>query len=214
MTAGDVRERDDVTQDGRHGDDQQRGAGSREVTLRLPTLAGVRRAAGGPVRLLRRGVPARAAYALLVLVCLVVVGATVRVHLEKRAEDAVVAARADALVSAQQRVPQLLSYSFDSLEEDFEVARAQTTGEFADDYARLLEESVAPEVEAQRLVNEAAVSSAGVVSGDADEVVVLVLLTQSTLTDGSSEPTLRGYRLEVRMQRAGDDWLIAGFEPV
>jgi len=55
--------------------------------------------------------------------------------------------------------------------------------------------------------------AAGVVSGDGDQVVVLLFLTQTTTAKGDRS-SVSGSRVEVTLKRTGDDWKIAGPQPV
>jgi Mce-associated membrane protein len=119
----------------------------------------------------------------------------------------------EALEGARQRVPVLLSYDKKSLDRDLARAEDQATGEFRDDYARILEEVVSPAASQRGISTSAEVTGSGVVSGDEDSVKVLVLLTQSTTIDGAP-PSVTGSRIEVTMRRLGDDWRIAGLQPV
>lgn len=124
-------------------------------------------------------------------------------------------ARQDALEAATTRVPDLLGYEHSSLSEDLERALEQTTGEFTDDYRSVLDGVVEPTARKRRISTSASVSAAGVVPDqDApDRVVVLVFLTQSTSAKGSA-PTVTGSRVEVTMEKSGDQWKIAGLEPL
>lgn len=122
-------------------------------------------------------------------------------------------ARGDALDAAKNRVPVLLSYDRDTLDEDLERALDQTTGSFADDYEQILTEVVEPTAHRRGISTKAVISAAGVVSGDRDEVVVLLFLTQTTTAKGDRS-SVSGSRVEVTMARVGDDWKIAGLKPV
>jgi len=122
-------------------------------------------------------------------------------------------ARTDALAAARTRVPDLLSYHKSTLEDDLDWALDQTTGSFTDDYEQILTDVVEPTAKRRGISTEASISAAGVVSGDRDEVVVLVFLTQTT-TAGNDRTSVSGSRVEVTMKRSGDDWKIAGLQPV
>ncbi|HJQ04458.1 MAG TPA: hypothetical protein VJ872_03385 [Nocardioides sp.] len=122
-------------------------------------------------------------------------------------------ARTAALEAAKTRVPALLSYRVESLASDLAVADQQTTGGFAADYAKILTTVVKPTATRNGISTDAEVSSAGVVSGDADRVVVLVFLTQTT-TNRAQRRSVSGSRVEVTMQHTGDTWKIAGLQPV
>lgn len=123
------------------------------------------------------------------------------------------AAADEALQSVRTRLPDLLSYRYATLEDDLDNALRQTTGGFTDDYAALIDEVVRPTATQRRIVTEAVVNAAGVVSVDSDaEVVVLVFLTQSTTTKNTEEPAVSGSRVEVTMRRTDSEWLIADLQ--
>lgn len=130
-------------------------------------------------------------------------------HLSVVAADA----RTDALAAAKTRVPALLSYQNATLDEDLDQALDQTTGSFTDEYRTILTEVVEPTAKRRGISTEASVSAAGVVSGDRDEVVVLLFLTQTT-TARKGRSSVSGSRVEVTLKRDGDDWKIAGLKPV
>ncbi|RHW23618.1 h domain protein [Nocardioides immobilis] len=135
--------------------------------------------------------------------------AGVQAHRAAAASDA----RADALDAAKTRVPVLLSYDKATLSGDLDRALDQTTGSFTDDYEKILTEVVEPTAQRRGISTKAAISAAGVVSGDRDEVVVLLFLTQTTTAKGDRS-SVSGSRVEVTMARVGDDWKIAGLKPV
>ena len=122
-------------------------------------------------------------------------------------------AGAEAVAAVRERVPLLLSYRYATLEEDLDTALDQTAGDFTDEYGDLIDDIVRTAATERRIITEANVNAAGVVSveGD-DEVVVLVFLSQSTTSRSSPDPVVSGSRVEVTMQRMDSDWLIAGLE--
>lgn len=122
-------------------------------------------------------------------------------------------ARDDALAAARTRVPLLLSYEADSLHQDLDRAVQQTTGDFADDYRTMLDDVVRSTAERRGISTTASVSAAGVVSGDRDQVVVLVFLTQTTTAKGDRS-SVSGSRVKVTMRRSGAAWKVAGLDPV
>jgi hypothetical protein len=151
----------------------------------------------------------------LVAAALVLVAAAAAVFFGLQAHHAKAdaEARADALAAAQKRVPTLLSYDSATLDEDLANAEAQTTGDFAADYGKILDDVVKPQAKARKISTTATVTAAGVVRGDTDEVVVLIFLTQTT-TSGKDGTTIAGSRVEVTMAPVGSDWKIASLKPV
>lgn len=153
--------------------------------------------------------PSRSAVGAGVVALVAPVVAVVLAHLA----GATAQAHEDALAAARTRLPDLLSYDSTSLDEDLERALDQTTGAFTADYRRILTDVVEPTAKRRGISTSASVSAAGVVSGDRDEVVVLVFLTQRTTAKGDAA-SLSGSRVEVTLARAGESWKIAGLKPV
>lgn len=119
----------------------------------------------------------------------------------------------EAVAAVRERVPLLLSYRYATLEEDLGTALDQTAGDFTDEYGGLIDDVVRTAATERRIITEATVNAAGVVSVESDdEVVVLVFLTQSTTSRSSPDPVVSGSRVEVTMQRVDSDWLIAGLK--
>ncbi|KQY56416.1 hypothetical protein [Nocardioides sp. Root140] len=125
-------------------------------------------------------------------------------------------ARNEALAAAKSRVPVLLSYENATIDRDLEAAIGQTTGDFHGDYQKILDDVVRPAATDRKISTSASVSGAGVVSASADEVVVLVFLTQKTVTGngGAGRTSVTGSRVEVTMSPAGAEWKIAGLRPL
>jgi Mce-associated membrane protein len=153
---------------------------------------------------------------IAVAAVLVALAAAILCGLQAHRAGAVDDARAEALAAAEKRVPDLLSYDSATLEEDLRRARSQTTGDFTADYGRILTDVVAPQAKARSISTRAVVGAAGVVRGDADEVVVLLFLTQTTSTGagGADGTSVAGSRVEVTMLPDGDGWKIGSLEPV
>lgn len=193
----DVADRDQPDEldevDGADGEDDARGKDDDALVVR-----GGRRRVGGRVILAAAAVVLAAAAASIT---------TWQAHDAEQIEEA----RTQALEAAKTRVPTLLSYQSSSLEADLKTAIEQTTGSFHDDYATVLDQAVAPAAEESSISTQAEVSAAGVVSATADKVVVLVFLTQTTTANGRT--SVSGSRVDITMQRDGDDWKIAGLEP-
>ena len=146
-------------------------------------------------------------------VVLVALALAILAGLQAHLAAATAEARADALAAAKTRVPALLSYDRASLDDDLDRAIEQTTGSFTDDYRTILTDVVKPTAARRGISTKAVVSAAGVVSGDRDEVVVLVFLTQTTTAKGG-RTAVSGSRVEVTFERSGQAWKIAGLKPV
>lgn len=122
-------------------------------------------------------------------------------------------ARTDALGSASSRLPQLLGYDYTTFAHDRRVALAQTTGGFREEYAALLDKTVAPTAAAKRIHTSAKVTGAGVVGSSGKDVVVLVFLTQTTTAPGA-QAQVTASRVDVTMTHTSHGWLISQVQPV
>ena len=151
----------------------------------------------------------QAALAVVLVALTLAILAGLQAHLAAATAEA----RADALAAAKTRVPALLSYDKASLDHDLDRAIDQTTGSFTDDYRTILTDVVKPTAARRGISTTALVSAAGVVSGDRDEVVVLVFLTQTTTARGDRS-AVSGSRVKVTLKRSGNDWKIPGLKPV
>lgn len=117
------------------------------------------------------------------------------------------------VAAATEGVVAMLSYRPDRVREDLTAAGERMTGEFRTEYTTLINDVVAPGAEEQRISAVAAVPAAALVSADADRARVLVYIDQTT-TVGAEPPTETRSSAHVEMERVGNTWLIAGFEPV
>ena len=117
------------------------------------------------------------------------------------------------VAAAPEGVVAMLSYRPDRVREDLTAAAERMTGDFRTEYTTLINDVVAPGAEEQRISAEAAVPAAAVISADGDRARVLVYINQTT-TVGTEAPTDTQSSAHVDMQKVGDRWLIAGFEPI
>ena len=177
-----------------------------ERSLALPSWHGLGAHAGGR----------RARRVLLVILALLLAAMTIAdLVLVRSADqrDAIALSRAEALAETKTRLPDLLGYSYETLDADLARANQNTTGKFRDDYAKVLNDVVAPTASAQKTRTQVEVNDAAVVSATVHKVVVLAFLTQTT-TAGGGTPTISGSRVEVSLEEVGSRWLIAGLMPL
>ncbi len=148
---------------------------------------------------------------------LIVVAAALGVGFLKWQVDSVAVpsggAAAGPVAAATEGVVAMLSYRPDRVREDLTAAGERMTGEFRTEYTTLIDDVVAPGAEEQRISAVAAVPAAALVSADGDRARVLVYIDQTT-TVGAEPPTDTRSSAHVEMERVGNTWLIAGFEPV
>lgn len=123
-------------------------------------------------------------------------------------------ARHDALASARQRVPAMLSYDYKKIDAYIAGAPQNATGRFKADFGQLVTRIIAPAAKQQQITTDATVKNAGVVAASADEVTVLVLLDQRTTSKSAKSGRLDGSRDRVVMRKVGDTWLVASLDPI
>jgi Mce-associated membrane protein len=121
-------------------------------------------------------------------------------------------ARTAALVQARGHAEVILSYSHETLDEDFESALAVSTGEFEQEYRRTSEEAVRRLAEETQATVEAEVVSAGVVSAEPGQVVVLLFVNQTTTSDRLEQPATDLNRVRLTMVDRGGEWLVAAVD--
>ncbi|GAA3520322.1 hypothetical protein [Nocardioides daeguensis] len=178
----------------------------------------LRRIAAGVLSRLRRlrptGAPGRTQLVRFAVLALVLSGGAWWVQRDLDDREALERTRIEALASAEERVPALLSYGHTTLDRDLANALAQTTGTFRREYEVLVDEVIAPGATEGKVDTSASVSDAAVVSATDDEVVVLLMLLQSTTRGDASVPEVGGSRVRVTMSRTDGDWLVSALQPV
>jgi Mce-associated membrane protein len=120
---------------------------------------------------------------------------------------AVVSAASDGTVA-------LLSYSSDTLDQDFASAKSHLAGEFLTYYIQFTQQTVAPTAREKKLKTTARVTGAGVTELHPDSAVALVFVDQTTTTKDSPQPSLAISSVVLNMARVNGNWLITKFTPV
>jgi Mce-associated membrane protein len=117
-----------------------------------------------------------------------------------------------AVTAAKGAVHTILSYDYRSIGSDIASAKADTTGEFARQYASTAAQLLSEAKQVKAIV-QATVGTSGVVSASRDDVVVLVFVDQASVRQvkGQKTPTTRidQSRVQVTMTRVNGKWLIS-----
>lgn len=108
----------------------------------------------------------------------------------------------------------VLSYSSDSLDQDFAAAKSHLAGDFLSYFDQFSQETVAPVARQKAMKTKAKVTGAAVSELQPDSALVLVFVDQVTTTKDSAQPSVAVSSIVVRMSRIGDKWLITKFTPV
>ncbi|BBZ61858.1 hypothetical protein [Mycolicibacterium monacense] len=123
------------------------------------------------------------------------------------------ATAAKSVSAATEIATAMLSYRADQVEQDLTAASDRMTGEFRNEYTTLINDVVIPGAKEKRVSAEATVPAAALVSSSADRAEVLVYIDQTT-TVGDDPPSATTSSARVSLEKVGDRWLLAGFEPV
>jgi Mce-associated membrane protein len=124
----------------------------------------------------------------------------------ERARDTSVQAAKDSTVA-------LLSYKPDTVEQQLNAARDRLTGDFRDSYTSLTHDVVIPGAKQKQISAVATVPAAASVSANPNQAVVLVFVNQTVIV-GQDAPTDTASSVRVTLDKVGDRWLIAKFDPV
>lgn len=162
-----------------------------------------------PARRVLRG---RWTLAVLAVLTAAAVTAAVLLTVSARREQALADARTAAVEQARSAAEVVLSYSHETLDEDFAAALDLATGDFAEEYRRTSEEAVRPVATETRAVVEADVVSAGVVSSSPDRVVVLLFVNQTTTSTRLDAPRTDQNRVRMTMSRVDGRWLVSAVD--
>lgn len=122
-------------------------------------------------------------------------------------------ARSSAVTAANQKVPELLSYSFSSFDHDLAQANADTTDHFRGIYGNLMTSQIEPSAKQNQVVTEATVSATSVVSAKPGTATLLMFLNQQTKTNAKAESVLNDTAVRVVMRQVNGTWLIDDLIP-
>lgn len=116
--------------------------------------------------------------------------------------------------AASDATTAVLSYSSDSLDQDFAAAKSHLGGEFLSYFDQFSQQTVAPLARQKSMKTKAKVTGAAVSELQPDSAAVLVFVDQVTTTKDSAQPSVAVSSILVRMSRINGKWLITKFTPV
>lgn len=119
----------------------------------------------------------------------------------------------EALEAARDGGVAMLSYAPDTAERELGAARDRLTGALKESYTSLTRDMVIPGAAQRKVTSVVTVPAAASVSATPNHAVVLMFVNQ-TITIGSDPPTNSASRVRVILDKVGDRWLIAGFDPI
>ncbi|AXT84364.1 hypothetical protein C6I20_03565 [Aeromicrobium sp. A1-2] len=117
-------------------------------------------------------------------------------------------ARTQVLVEAADLSQRALSYSYKSLDNDMEVARARMTASFKKEYDATMTQ-VRDNTETNQIILQAVVVSSAIISATEHKAKVLLFLNQTTEVGKTKKQQLSRNSLVVTLTRGDGDWLMS-----
>jgi Mce-associated membrane protein len=125
-----------------------------------------------------------------------------------------VADREAATQAASSGAVKILSYSPDTLDQDFAAAESCLTADFLAYYKQFTNQIVRPAAQQKRLATSATVVRAGVQSLASRTASILLFVNQTTTSNDAPSPTTSSSSVLVELAKVNGTWLIAKLEPV
>lgn len=116
--------------------------------------------------------------------------------------------------SASDGTVAVMSYSPDTLDQDFAKARSHLGGNFLSYYNQLTQQMLSPAAKQKAIKTTARVMRAAVSQLHPDSAVVLLFVDQNTTTKDNPEPSTTPSSVLVSLTRVNGSWLITEFTPV
>ncbi|MDG4667864.1 hypothetical protein [Mycobacterium sp. 236(2023)] len=124
------------------------------------------------------------------------------------------AAATVALDAAKTGTVALLSYSPESLDQDFANAKSKLTGDFLSYYTQFTEQIVTPAAREKAVKTAASVVRAAVSEIQPESAEVLVFINQTTTSKENPDGSFAASSVKVGLKKIDGNWLIESFEPV
>ncbi|MGW0180062.1 twin-arginine translocation pathway signal [Nocardia sp. NPDC003345] len=151
---------------------------------------------------------------LTVLAVVAVLAATSLLLFQYRPDSRGDAAKNEVLSAATEGTVALLSYSPDSLDQDFAAAKSKMTGDFLNYYTQFTEKVIAPAAKDKSVETEAVIVRSAVAELQDDSAVALLFINQTTTSAEKPEPALAASSVRVTLSKVDNSWLISSFDPV
>lgn len=119
-----------------------------------------------------------------------------------------------ALDAAKTGTVALLSYSPESLDQDFANAKSKLTGDFLSYYTQFTEQIVTPAAREKSVKTAASVVRAAVSEIAPDTAEVLVFINQTTTSKENPNGAFAASSVKVGLTKIDGNWLIDSFDPV
>lgn len=153
-----------------------------------------------------------AALAVVVVVALAAgVGVLFYQHRQNEQTDA---ARTDATSAASTQAAAMLAYDFGNVDDELAAAAGGLTGDFKDEYTKLVSEVIAPAAKEKSLTVQVTIQGSAVVSAAPDSVTVMLFLNQITTSSDNPDASSSGSRVRMDMEKVDGRWLASNLTPI
>lgn len=123
-------------------------------------------------------------------------------------------ARTEAVSAASDQAAKMLSYGYLDVDQQLAAAADGLTGDFRDDYTKLVQETIAPGAKEKKLTVQATVQAGSIVSATPDDAVVLLFVNQVTTSAEQPDAATTGSRVRMEMHKEDGRWLTGRLTPV
>lgn len=120
----------------------------------------------------------------------------------------------EAIRAASDGAVASLSYSADSLDRDFTLAKAHLTGDFLAYYIKFTAQIVAPMVQENHITQNAAVVQAAVSQLHPTSAVILVFVNQTVTSKDKPQPLTTPSSVRITLTKVNRSWLISKLDPL
>ncbi|MCV7173346.1 hypothetical protein H7I41_25835 [Mycobacterium manitobense] len=119
-----------------------------------------------------------------------------------------------ALDAATSGTVALLSYSPETLEQDFAAAKTHLTGEFLDYYTQFTQTIVTPAAKQKQVKTSASVAQSALAEMHPEKAVALIFVNQTTVSKENPDGAYAASSVKVGLTKIDGKWLISSFDPV
>lgn len=124
------------------------------------------------------------------------------------------AAAGDAIKAASDGSVALLSYSPETMDKDFAMAKSHLTGNFLNYYSQFTHDIVTPAVQQKSVKTSATIVQSAVSELKPGSAVVLLFLNQTTTSKENPAGSFTASSVKVGLTEVDGTWLISSFDPV
>lgn len=151
---------------------------------------------------------------LAVLVVIILAAGVAVLFYQYRQTEQTEQARTDAVAAASAQATAMLAYDFGGVDQQLASASDGLTGDFKDEYTKLVTDVIAPAAKEKSLTVQVTVQGTSVVSAEPDAATVLLFLNQITTSSDAPDAASSGSRVRMNMEKIDGRWLASNLEPI